>query len=678
MYSRSTCRKARLRRPAVALGTLLIAAFPAGGFAGVQNIKLVFNKTRKGYGHQGVTKGPGAAWFVFNTRNIFRYESDDFSTYQEGLVRNMSTVSHADFKRSRLDHLGAPEYHDGKVYTFAKIGAYPPMRLVWFDAADLSYKPGSFREITIPTAPDGRNYAVSGGPHIVGGYFYSALAGEDKYSKYVAKFRFPTAELVEFIELTRPYYRPQGMDMDRDGNFYIVETEGGVQQYASSGVYKGVLYCNPKGAIHEGFHFEAERQRLVISYDRDGHRVLIVDGDDLNYIPGQGDTTPPTAPQALTAKSKGPFNAHLKWQRATDPDSGVGRYGIYRNGKMIATTDKMEYLDAAQVTECTRYTYEVVALNGSWVGSARSNAATLTSGPDVTPPAALSAVFNAKARQLSVLFDEPVDEQSASRVENYAIDGRTAVRAARLESGGRTIVLSVSPPEPLDAPHTLTIRDVTDRAKARSRVAVGTQIRFRADGLVGHWTFDAVEDGTVRDASGMGHDAILDNAKIAPGKEGNALALDGRGYAIVPSLSDIRFPGCGTLNFWVKGDFAGQDNRPLFGTGWDARRSHFFARVRKETSRGNLQIAFQAPRGPYRFAAYTRVASNAWNEIVISWDCTNRTASVHVNGKLARKGPLRAWTPSGQDVVFGKGFTGLIDDVRLYSTVRGQPQGATE
>jgi len=269
-----------------------------------------------------------------------------------------------------------------------------------------------------------------------------------------------------------------------------------------------------------------------------------------------------------------------------------------------------------------------------------------------------------------VLFGEPLDEQSATRVENYAIDGRAAVQAARLTPDGRAVVLTVTPPGSLDVPQMLAIRNVTDRARARNRVAGGTQIRFRPDGLVGHWTFDAVEDGKVRDASGVGHDAILKNAKVAPGKEGNALALDGRGYAIVPSLSGIRFPGCGTLSLWVKGDLAGQGGHALFD-GYDARRSHFFARVRKDTGRGNLQIAFQAaPRGGYRFHAYARLDNRVWNEVEISWDCAERRAAVRVNGKLARKGPLRAWSPSGQDVVFGKGFTGLIDDVRLYSTAQ--------
>ncbi|MCP4641189.1 MAG: LamG domain-containing protein, partial [bacterium] len=274
---------------------------------------------------------------------------------------------------------------------------------------------------------------------------------------------------------------------------------------------------------------------------------------------------------------------------------------------------------------------------------------------------------------LSVLFGEPVDQQSATRVENYAIDGRVAIQSARLGSDGRTVLLGVTHSEPLDAPRTLIIRNVSDRAKARNRVADGTQVSFRLDGLLAYWTFDTVEDGMARDASGLGHDAILKDAKLAPGKDGNALSLDGRGRAVVPSLSDIRFPACGTLSFWVKGDFADQDGHSLFGTGYDARRSHFFARVRKETDRGNLQIAFQSPKGPYRFAAYTRIASNVWNELVIAWDCTERAASVHVNGKLVSEGPLRAWTPSGQTVVFGKGFTGLIDDVRLYSTVRTKP-----
>ena len=106
--------------------------------------QLVY-KGGKGHGHQGVTTN-GKQWFVMHTDQIFRYESPDFSVDQSTLVRNMEPFSHPDFKGTCIDHLGAPECHDGKLYTFAKTyKAYQEGKceykvwLVWYSQDDLKY-----------------------------------------------------------------------------------------------------------------------------------------------------------------------------------------------------------------------------------------------------------------------------------------------------------------------------------------------------------------------------------------------------------------------------------------------------------------------------------------------------------------------------------------------------------
>ena len=269
--------------------------------AEIVDTKLVYDGTRKGLGHQGVTKGPGSAWYVTHNGQLFRYETDDFSAPQSELIRNEKAFDHADFRGTPFDHLGAPEYYDGKVYTFAKHGAYPPMRLVWYDAEDLSYQ--GYCDISIPTAPDGNRYRVSGGPHITGEHFYCAVAldaepeiSKKKETKYVAKFRFPSAEFVEFIPLSGTgYFRPQGIDMDADGNFYVVQTSRGVHVYDSSGAHRGPLFKHPKGGVHEGCYFDTRQGVLTIAVTRDQlYWVTRVSGDDLHRAawksPASGET----------------------------------------------------------------------------------------------------------------------------------------------------------------------------------------------------------------------------------------------------------------------------------------------------------------------------------------------------------------------------------------------------
>ncbi|NQT11444.1 MAG: hypothetical protein HQ582_01760 [Planctomycetes bacterium] len=257
--------------------------------AEIVDTKLVYDDLRKGLGHQGVTKGSGGAWYVTHNGQLFRYETDDFGVGQGNLIRNEEAFDHADFRGTPFDHLGAPEYHDGNVYTFAKHGAYPPMRLVWYDAGDLSYR--GYRDLSIPAAPDGNRYRVSGGPHIAGEHFHCAVAidaepeiSKKKETKYVAKFRFPSAEFAKFIPLSgRGYFRPQGIDMDADGNFYVVQTGRGVRAYDSSGADRGLLFKHAKGGVHEGCYFDTRQGVLTIAITRDQfYWVTRVSGDDLH------------------------------------------------------------------------------------------------------------------------------------------------------------------------------------------------------------------------------------------------------------------------------------------------------------------------------------------------------------------------------------------------------------
>jgi len=276
-------------RLAVALALLWIAAGacePLG--AEIVDTKLVYDGTRKGLGHQGVTKGPGSAWYVMHNGQLFRYETDDFSAPQNGLVRNEKAFDHPDFRGTPFDHLGAPEYCDGNVYTFAKHGAYPPMRLVWYDASDLSYR--GYRDIAMPAAPDGNRYRVSGGPHVMGDHFYCAVAldAEPETSKreeirYLAKFRFPSAEFVEFTPLSGTgYCRIQGIDMDAGGDYYVGVTGRGARAYGASGADRGPLFKHPRGGVHEGCYFDTRRGVLTIAVTRDQfYWVTRVSGDDL-------------------------------------------------------------------------------------------------------------------------------------------------------------------------------------------------------------------------------------------------------------------------------------------------------------------------------------------------------------------------------------------------------------
>jgi uncharacterized repeat protein (TIGR03806 family) len=79
-----------------------------------------------------------------------------------------------------------------------------------------------------------------------------------------------------------------------------------------------------------------------------------------------GDTTPPAAPAALSATAQSTSTIQLNWQAATDADTGVAGYRIFRNASAspIATVAGTSYLDTGLAAD-TSYSYSVRALDAA-------------------------------------------------------------------------------------------------------------------------------------------------------------------------------------------------------------------------------------------------------------------------------------------------------------------------
>ncbi|HET6681310.1 MAG TPA: Ig-like domain-containing protein [Gemmatimonadaceae bacterium] len=111
------------------------------------------------------------------------------------------------------------------------------------------------------------------------------------------------------------------------------------------------------------------------------------------------DGSPPSAPGALTAIPVSGFVISLKWGAATDPESGIAQYRVFRDGVLIDSTTATSYLSGG-LTPMTAYTYEVMAVNGEGLDgplSAPAAATTLDATPP-TSPTGLTATAAGTAR----------------------------------------------------------------------------------------------------------------------------------------------------------------------------------------------------------------------------------------------------------------------------------------
>jgi hypothetical protein len=77
---------------------------------------------------------------------------------------------------------------------------------------------------------------------------------------------------------------------------------------------------------------------------------------------GDRDLTPPTAPRNVFTRAVDHETIELFWEAASDPDTGVVQYIIYRDGSRVGSSQNLRFTDSG-LSEVTHYTYIVTAVN---------------------------------------------------------------------------------------------------------------------------------------------------------------------------------------------------------------------------------------------------------------------------------------------------------------------------
>jgi len=96
------------------------------------------------------------------------------------------------------------------------------------------------------------------------------------------------------------------------------------------------------------------------------------------------DGTGPTTPTDLSATPAGTDRIDLTWTAASDPESGIAGYRIYRGGSQVGQTTQLSFTDTG-LSPATEYEYRVRAVNGDGLEGELSDQATATT-LDATPP----------------------------------------------------------------------------------------------------------------------------------------------------------------------------------------------------------------------------------------------------------------------------------------------------
>ncbi len=188
-------------------------------------------------------------------------------------------------------------------------------------------------------------------------------------------------------------------------------------------------------------------------------------------------------------------------------------------------------------------------------------------------------------------------------------------------------------------------------------------------GLVGWWKFDETQGTVARDNSGGNHDGtLIGGAHWAPGRIGGAVALDGKGACVKIAGKDaFNFTGQLTVSAWV--------NIHSVSSPWMAIITKGDSAWRLSTVDSQNKIHFSVNH--YDSSAGLRsgneIGLNQWHHLTAVYD--GKAMNLYVDGRLDSTSPWTGGISRDEaDVLIGenadrmgRGFNGLIDDVRIYN-----------
>ncbi len=241
---------------------------------------------------------------------------------------------------------------------------------------------------------------------------------------------------------------------------------------------------------------------------------------------------------------------------------GVPPYEVtwFKNGqqvKQVSTVENSSSLSFKAIAEENDTTVSVDVSNSE--GEVSSRQATLTVEMDTRAPQVAEITAAAgESGIIIIVFDEPVEEASATDISNYSIEGVT-VTEARLRPDGRTVVLTTEAQE-VDQSITVGIDGIKDLAAAANESATESTVQA-ADlkrPVQAYWDFE--EDGSDIVDRVNGHDGTLqgdaqrtDDTPSLTGRESSsAVEFDGDGDFVETPYAGIGGNNPRTVSFWVK------------------------------------------------------------------------------------------------------------------------------
>lgn len=424
------------------------------------------------------------------------------------------------------------------------------------------------------------------------------------------------------------------------------------------------------------------------------------------------DLTPPSAPATVTATaSSTPGVVDLSWSSSTD-NVGIRDYNIYRNGVVVGTTTQTSYVDSGLST-ATTYTYTVKAVDTSVNFSTSSpTASVLTSGPDLTPPAAaiLDPSVGATVSGASVKLTATSTDNVAIANVQFKVGNTPVAAPITATSSVNTYTTFGNFTGFADGTTTLNAvaEDTSGNYATTSISILINNTQTPSTNLVGYWPFDASTTDwtalTTLDESGYGNTGhiqgyVAGNATSTTGVFGQALTFNTgpttpstgvAGYVALASTTATSINTNFTLSAWIRSSnaIAGQ-TIVSNGQNYTGPTRYKFSVDANYLTYGytidNFSVSDASTTVSLAYKNYASPATflNTWHFLTVSSDQT--TMYVYWDGKLVSSknrstvgsgfaNNTNPFFAIGAGATNGGYFFGSIDDVRMYNRVLSSSQ----
>lgn len=437
-------------------------------------------------------------------------------------------------------------------------------------------------------------------------------------------------------------------------------------------------YAHSKKVLYNAWTINSSAQMIPLI------KTTVVDGittDAPDVLIALADDTPPTD-VSLNTPLVNATAVTLTWLPATDEQSGVTNYIIYRDvtaapTKVLATVGKVtEYVDETY-TENQTYYYSVKAKNAAGLTSANySNEVSVTTGADIVKPIVSYVSSGGDTSTVVVEFSERVDKTTAETKTNYAINKSVVILSAALGGDQRQVLLSTT--QMADTTYTITVKNVLDKALTPNKMVTSSTIFWHhnlSSDVIASYKLDELSivgvdtlvlDGTVNANNGT----VKNGPIISEGYLGNALQFDGVDDYVQfqPSASFDVSSGLVSVSVWTKLNYLPADLPASFGPIFDSETDNYVI----YEDRGNNELRFKAATTGGAARPGIKAAdlkTGEWINVVGVYDGTN--AKIYMNGVLKGTLPLTGTVNKGQTATLGKSgtsyFSGKIDNVQVFN-----------